>query len=443
MRGDQAMDRVKKTGGNAEGEDNPVSVGSPLDRAQNGSAPQGIRRQLREQIMQELNERREVSDGELLELIDQAVLEAGKSQYLPLKEKVELRSRLFDSFRRLDILQELVDDPEITEIMVNGKDCIFVERSGQMQPWGKSFESTEQLEDMIQQIVSRVNRIVNVSTPIADARLEDGSRVHVVLPPVALDGPALTIRKFPEPITIEKLILLGAMSEEAALLMQKLVAAGYNIFISGGTNSGKSTFLNALSAYIPSDERLVTIEDSAELQICNIPNMVRMETRNANAEGAGELAVADLIRASLRMNPDRILVGEVRGREALDMVSAMNTGHDGCLSTGHGNSPKDMLSRLETMILMGVDLPLPAIRSQIASAIDIMVHLGRLRDRSRKVLAIVEVGGYENGEICLNPLYQFEESETGEKTRGKVYGVLKKVGTIKATQKLKAAGIAL
>lgn len=412
-----------------------------------GELRRGIREQLREEVMAALNSRGQTEDDELMELIDQAILDMGQREYLPLKEKIRLRTSLFDSFRRLDILQELVDNREITEIMVNGKDHIFVESHGQIRPWENHFESLEQLEDMIQQIVSRVNRIVNVSSPIVDARLEDGSRVHVVLPPVALDGPTLTIRKFPEPITMEKLMAFGAISSEAAEFLKRLVAARYNIFISGGTNSGKSTFLNALSAYIPADERLVTIEDSAELQIRHVPNLVRLETRNANGEGEGQITMGDLIRASLRMSPNRIVVGEVRGKEALDMLSAMNTGHDGSLSTGHGNSPRDMLTRLETMVLMGMELPLAAVRSQIASALDIIVHLGRLRDKSRRVLSIMEVGDYEDGQIKLYSLYQFEE-ETGTvagkgKDGEKVRGSLKKTGQLRNTAKLKAAGYQL
>lgn len=406
----------------------------------------GIKEILKEQLMVELNERRQVSDEELLELIDESIFELGLRHYLPLKEKIQVRQSLFDSFRRLDILQELVDNPVITEIMVNGKDNIFVESKGRMDRWDKTFDTEEQLEDMIQQIVSRVNRVVNVSSPIADARLEDGSRVHVVLPPIALNGPTLTIRKFPESITMERLIEWKAISADAVKLLQKLVLSGYNIFISGGTNSGKSTFLNALSAFIPEDERLITIEDSAELQIQHVPNLVRLETRNANAEGEGAIGIGDLIRAALRMNPSRIVVGEVRGRETLEMLQAMNTGHDGSLSTGHGNNPRDMISRIETMVLMGMDLPLPAVRSQIASALDIIIHLGRLRDKSRKVLEITEVGKYEDGEIILNPLYRFEE-ETGkqEKRTGKetVEGSLKQVGSLWSTAKLQSAGYSL
>lgn len=420
---------------------------------------------LKAQVREEIQNCRHIEDEELYTWIDQALSEEAEQQYLPLKTRLELRRRLYDAFRKLDILQELVDDPEVTEIMVNGKDHIFVERRGRIERWDQGFEQVEQLEDMIQQIVSRINRAVNVSNPIADARLSDGSRVHVVLPPVALDGPVVTIRKFPEPITAGKLIVLGSLSEEAAGFLERLVKAGYNLFISGGTGSGKTSFLNAMSGFIPETERVITIEDSAELQIRQIPNLVRLETRNANGEGEGAIEISNLIRASLRMRPDRIIVGEVRGKECLDMLQALNTGHAGSLSTGHGNSPKDMLSRLETMTLMGADLPLAAVRSQIASAIDILIHLGRLRDRSRKVLEIVEIGDYIDGEIRINPLFRFEEEtqEDGgdgheeEKTRrragagsvrgtgnvpetGKVRGSLKQVGYLQAVEKLRAAG---
>lgn len=398
---------------------------------------------LHEKLSVELSDMRHVADADLYAMIDEEIAGAEKEHFLSVREKIGLRSSLFNAFRKLDILQELVDRKEITEIMVNGKDRIFVEASGRILQWDKTFKSNEQLEDMVQQIVSRVNRIVNVSTPIADARLEDGSRVHVVLPPVSLDGPIVTIRKFPEVITMEKLIGYGSITPEAAAFMKKLVQAGYNIFISGGTNSGKTTFLNALSAYIPDSERVITIEDSAELQLKHIRNLVRLETRCANAQGEGAVTIAELIRASLRMNPDRIVVGEVRGGEALDMLQAMNTGHDGSLSTGHGNSPKDMLSRLETMVLTGADLPLTAIRSQISSAIDIMIHLGRLRDHSRHVLSITEVGECMNGEIILNELYAFRESTAGSARRGKVEGNLQKTGELRNKTKLYAAGIEL
>lgn len=416
-------------------------------------------RRLKEEIREELQGRNQIEDEELYDCIDQAIAREASCRYLPLRRRLELKNRLYDAFRRLDILQELVDDPEVTEIMVNGRDHIFVEKKGRIERWERGFEKTEQLEDMIQQIVSRINRVVNVSRPIADARLEDGSRVHVVLPPVALDGPVVTIRKFPEPITAEKLIAIGSLSGEAAEFLRRLVRAGYNLFISGGTGSGKTTFLNAMSGFIPETERVITIEDSAELQIRQIPNLVRLETRNANGEGEGAIEISDLIRASLRMRPDRIIVGEVRGKECLDMLQALNTGHSGSLSTGHGNSPRDMLTRLETMTLMAADLPLAAVKSQIASAIDILVHLGRLRDRSRKVLEIVEVGAYLDGEIQLNPLYRFveegeedndrrgKEDDRGQVIRagreadtGKVRGSLVRVGQLQAVEKLRAAG---
>lgn len=409
-----------------------------------------ILRTLREQIQAELQEYAQIEEQELFSCIDRAIQEEGKHRYLPLAMRLELKHRLYDSFRRLDILQELVDDPEVTEIMVNGKDHIFVERHGTISQWEYGFEQEEQLEDMIQQIVSSINRTVNVSQPIADARLSDGSRVHVVLPPVALDGPVVTIRKFPEPITIEKLIRMESLTQEAADFLEKLVGAGYNLFISGGTGSGKTTFLNALSAFIPSEERVITIEDSAELQIRQIPNLVRLETRTANGEGEGAIEISDLIRAALRMRPDRLVIGEVRGKECADMLQAMNTGHSG-LSTGHSNNPKDMLSRLEAMTLMANDIPLAAVRSQIAAAIDVMVHLGRLRDKSRRVLQIVEVGEFTNGEIPLNPLFCFMEDTEGrnegrykkegeKKQKGRVYGSLKKVGELKAVEKLRNAG---
>lgn len=403
--------------------------------------------QIKERIRIQLRDRSQVDDDVLYACIEEAVEEEARARYLPLAGRLELRNRLVNAFRRLDILQELVDNPEITEIMINGKDQIFVEQHGRISRWEEGFDSNQQLEDMIQQIVSRINRAVNVANPIADARLPDGSRVHIVLPPIALDGPVVTIRKFPEPITVQRLLELGSLSEEAVDFLKKLVCAGYNIFICGGTGSGKTSFLNAMSAFIPETDRIVTIEDSAELQIRQVPNLVRLETRNANAEGEGAIEISDLIRASLRMRPDRIIVGEVRGKECLDMLQALNTGHAGSLSTGHGNSPKDMLSRLETMTLMAGELPLMAVRSQIASALDIMVHLGRLRDKSRKVLEIVEVGDFENGEIQLNPLFRFEEESDedqkkrdGGRRREKVKGSLVKVGSLRSVEKLRQAG---
>ena len=376
---------------------------------------------------------RGVTDEELYALIDEKIEEAEADNYLPVAKKLQIRTRLFDSFRRLDILQELIDRSDITEIMVNGYENVFVEKKGVMKRWPLRFKNQEQLEDMIQQIVSRVNRTVNVSQPIVDARLADGSRVHVVLPPVSLCGPVVTIRKFPEPLTMNKLISYGAITRDAAEFLGKLVRSGYNIFISGGTNSGKTTFLNALSGFIPDDERVITIEDSAELQLRHIKNLVPLEARNANAQGDGAVTISDLIRASLRMNPDRIVVGECRGGEALDMLQAMNTGHDGSLSTGHANSAKEMLSRIETMVLSGSTgqgLPLDAIRGQMASAIDIIIHLGRLRDRTRKVLQIVEILNYEKGEIRTGTLYEFSEAS----------GLLEKTGELTNTEKLRAAG---
>lgn len=431
----------KKTGKNLPGD---LEAGQEADEGmegfceENGWTMEEVRKELRRRLRQELEGRRQTEDEELSELIDSMIHQAGKTLYLPLAERVKLREELYNSFKKLDILQELVDNPQITEIMVNGEHSVFVERDGSIFQWNRSFETREQLEDLIQQIVSRVNRTVNASSPIADARLEDGSRVHVVLPPVALDGPVLTIRKFPEPITMERLIRLGSITEAAAEFLKKLVRTGYNLFISGGTGSGKTTFLNALSEFIPQEERLITIEDSAELQITHVPNLVRLETRAANHEGSREITIRDLIRASLRMRPDRILVGEVRGAEALEMLQSMNTGHSGSISTGHANSSQDMLLRLETMVLMGADLPLAAIRSQIASAIDILIHLGRLRDRSRRVLEIGEVMGIEKGEIVLHPLFRFKEEKGGK--RGSVEGVLEQVGELQNRQKLELSG---
>ena len=397
-----------------------------------------LKQELKREIMQGFSYQHQMTDEEVAQIIDEAIQKRAQIQPLVLQDRLKLQKELFDSFRRLDILQELVDDPEITEIMVNGPDEVFVETKGKIGRWDKSFESKTQLLDLIQQIVGRVNRIVNTSTPIVSARLPDDSRVHVVLEPIALNGPILTIRKFPEPMTMERLLAYGSISEEAAELLKKLTAARYNIFVSGGTGAGKTSLLNALSEYIPCDERVITIEDSAELNLSHIENLVRMETREANAEGEGAIGIGDLIRESLRMRPDRIVVGEVRGKEALDMLQALNTGHGG-FSTGHGNSVKDMMSRLETMVLMAAELPLPAIRSQTVSAIDIMVHVARMRDRSRRVVAIEEVDRIENGEIILNPLFVFEE--TGErKDLGKVEGRLQKTGTLKHKEKLRMAG---
>ena len=347
-----------------------------------------IKQEIKKELLSDLEEK-QLSDTHLYQEIDTALL---NRKELALREKLYLRTAVFDSFRRLDLLSELLDDPGITEIMINSPDEIFVERKGQMERWNKAFQSAEQLSDLIQQIVSRINRAVNTKSPIVDARLEDGSRVHVVLPP---------------PITMDKLIQLESLNEEAADFLKSLVRASYNIFISGGTNSGKTTFLNALSQYIPKRERIITIEDSAELQIQEVENLVSLESRNANAEGEGAINISDLIKASLRMSPNRIIVGEVRGKECLDMLNAMNTGHDGSISTGHGNSSRDMLRRMETMVLQGADLPLSSIRNMIASAIEIMVHLGRTKDHKRRVLEISEVIGVENEEVQLKKLYQY------------------------------------
>ncbi|MCS7461130.1 CpaF family protein [Paenibacillus doosanensis] len=398
---------------------------------------------LKQVVKEKLDLSVSVTDQQLLELIEQEVFAYPFETYSTAGQKHQLIMRLFHSFRGLDILQPLVDNPAVTEIMINRYDQIFIEREGRVSLADVKFESKEKLEDVIQAIVAKVNRAVNEANPIVDARLLDGSRVNVVLPPVALDGAVMTIRKFPEsPLTLRDLMGKGALTEEAASFLIKLVQAKYNVFIGGGTGSGKTTFLNALSQYIPDDERIITIEDSAELQIRTVPNLVRLETRNANTEGKGEISIRDLIRSSLRMRPNRIIVGEVRGAEALDMLQALNTGHDGSLSTGHANSTTDMLSRLETMVLSGASLPVDVVRKQICSAIDVMIHLQRLRDRSRRVTEISEVAGIEDGEVKLNRLYEFVE--TGEDAGGRVVGELRPTGnTLIHTEKLAMAGIAL
>ena len=393
---------------------------------------------LHARILEELDMSKEVEDEELTRIIYRILKEEGEQEYISLWEKTALGRELFNAFRKLDLLQEFLEDDEITEIMINGTQSIFYVKRGQLYQSERRFHSKEKLEDVIQQIVSGSNRVVNEASPIVDARLNDGSRVNVVLAPVAINGPIVTIRKFPkESITMKQLILWESVSEELVSFLTMLVAAGYNIFISGGTGSGKTTFLNALSQYIPRDERIITIEDNAELKIQGIPNLVSLEVRNANMEGVGEITIRDLIKSALRMRPDRIIVGEVRSAEALDMLQALNTGHDGSLSTGHANSPKDMLSRLEMMVLMGAPIPLRAIRRQIASGIDIIVHLGRLRDKSRKVLEVSEILGYQDGEILLTPVFVYEE--TGEKN-GKIQGNWKEVAALTHTEKLLAAG---
>lgn len=424
-----------------------------MDNNRTGSLSERIR----DDIEIRLHDRMAVSDEELAELIDDRIREHSREGILNLEDRLRLRKELFDSYRKLGVLQDLVDDPNVTEIMVNGYDCIFFEKRGRITLWDRKFRSEEELEDLIQQIVGRVNRTVNLASPIADARLEDGSRVHVVLPPVSIDGASLTIRKFPESFDMKKLIAKASLTEEAAEFLQVLVRSGYNIFISGGTGSGKTTFLNALSGFIPASERVITIEDSAELQIQHVKNLIRLETREATRDGAEAVTMRDLIRASLRMRPDRIIVGEIRGAEALDMLQAMNTGHDGSLSTGHANSAADALIRIETMVLTGEGgLPLAAIRRQIASAIDLIIQIARLRDRSRRVMEITEVTGYENGEITLSPIFRFEEegwedAGVGERKNKKrkepfaggihVEGTLRKVGELKNRRKLLLSGI--
>ena len=373
---------------------------------------QNLKQQLQETVRQRMDMSSELSDAQIGEIIDSVIMEKSREVYMSAVTKLTLRQELFNAIRRLDLLQELIDDKTVTEIMVNGADAIFYERDGRIYTWDRHFESREKLEDVIQQIVSRSNRQVNESIPIVDARLKDGSRVNVVLDPVALNGPILTIRKFPEEaITMEDLIRWESISQEAAEYLKVLVKAGYNIFISGATSTGKTTFLNVLADYIPKTERVITIEDSVELQIHGIENLVRMEVRQADGDGVSNVTLRDLIRTSLRMRPDRIIVGEVRGEEALDMIQSMNTGHDGSLSTGHANSPQDMLSRLETMALFASDIPIQAIRKQIASSIDIIVQLERLRDRSRRVTAIAEVLDCTEDAYILNPIFEFHEQD--------------------------------
>ena len=365
---------------------------------------------IRDLLMEKLDMSREMTDREILDEIDQLILNRMRDSYISLNEKLQLRQELFYSVRKLDVLQELIEDETVTEIMVNGPDAIFVERGGRLGKWDKSFTSREKLEDVIQQIAGRCNRVINESMPIVDARLENGARVNAVISPVALNGPILTIRRFPDtPITMDRLIALESLTCECARFLKALVRARYSIVIGGGTGSGKTTFLGALSDYIPEDERIITIEDNAELKIQGVENLVRLEAKMANMEGAVSVSIRDLIKTALRMRPDRIVVGEVRGGEAVDMLQALNTGHEGSLSTAHANSARDMLSRLETMTLMGVDLPLEAIRRQIASGVDILIHLGRMRDKTRKVLEITEVCGYEKNEIITRTLFRREE----------------------------------
>ena len=392
---------------------------------------------IRNNLINKFDLTRNLSDEEIYSFIDNEIIETSRQQFISLTDKERLRYILFNSIRGYDVLQELLDDQNITEIMINGPDDIFIERNGLLEKSEIHFSSPEKLQDIIQQIVSEANRRVNEASPIADARLYDGSRVNIVLNPVALNGPAVTIRKFPDtPLSMNDLIQFGTLTHETADFLHLLVLSGYNIFVCGGTGSGKTTFLNVLSDFIPSSERVITIEDSAELQL-HIPNIVKLEARQANTDGKNEITIRDLIRSSLRMRTNRIIVGEIRGAEALDMLTAFNTGHDGSMSTGHGNSPRDMLRRIETMVLMGVDMPVSSIKGQIASAIDIIVFLGRMRDHSRRVLEITEIADFTDNEIILNPLYIFKESGSTQK----VTGSLQKTGnSLKDITKIQMSG---
>jgi len=399
-------------------------------------------REIKEEAGARLDLSKHFSDDDIKEIIKEVIFEKTRDRFCSLTKKQAILAQVFNSMRRLDIIQPLIEDGLVTEIMVNSREEIFVEKEGKITQLNLKFESSERLQNVIQSIVSKVNRVVNEACPIVDARLQDGSRVNVVLPPVALKGPTITIRKFSEePLTIGKLVDMGSLTHEAANFLKSLVQAKYNIFISGGTGSGKTTFLNALSNFIPEYERIITIEDSAELQLPNISNLVSLETRNENTEGKGEITIRDLLKTSLRMRPDRVIVGEVRGGEALDMLQAMNTGHDGSLSTGHANSTRDMLSRLETMVLSTAPLPIEAIRKQIASALDIIIHLGRLRDGSRRVMEISEISAVVCGEITLNPLFSFTEEGDAD---NRVIGTLSNTGNrLKTTLKLKMAGMSM
>lgn len=402
---------------------------------------QEILDEIKQEVVSRIDLYKEYQDEEIIDVIDEVIIKKSKELYISTSNKRQLRKLIFNSIRRYDILQDLIEDPTITEIMINGSDHIFIEQKGKISLWDKQFESNKKLEDIIQAIVSKSNRTINESNPIVDARLSDGSRVNIVLPPVSLSGPIVTIRRFPDkPISMKKLIQFGTLTKELADFLEKLVIAGYNIFISGGTGSGKTTFLNVLSNFIPSDERIITIEDSAELQIQNIKNLVRLEVRNANVEGKNEVSIRELIKTSLRMRPDRIVVGEVRDAAALDMLQAMNSGHDGSLSTGHANSTRDMLNRLETLVLMALDLPITAVRKQIISAIDIIIHIERLRDKSRKVVEVSEVIDCIEGEYVVNKLYVFEER--GQDEKGNVIGKIEKANNkIINDFKLRKAGI--
>lgn len=395
--------------------------------------------ELKKQILERVDLSREVSDEEIQELIDEVVLFCGKERHLSLNERCRIKRELFYALRKMDMLQELLEEKSVTEIMVNGTDGIFLEKNGKLSRWEKSFSSKERILDIIQQITGACNRVVNEASPIVDARLENGDRVHVVLPPVAVNGPIITIRRFPEePVTMQKLLELESLSEEEAEFLKKAVQAGYSILVAGGTGSGKTTFLNVLAGHIPQDERVIVIEDTAELQIRNVPNLVRLETRDGGAEDCREISMRDLIKAALRMRPTRLIIGEVRGAEAFELLTCLNTGHDGSLSTCHANSTADTVTRLETMVLMGMELPLQAIRRQIASGVDLIVYLGRLRDKSRRLLEITEVTGMEGEQVELNPLFLFRV--TGERN-GKICGIQERVGEMKQIEKFQRAGM--
>lgn len=395
---------------------------------------------IKNRVIMQIDPGRDTDENEITDIINNVIIRMKNSRIININERTFLVKAILNDIKKLDILQELLEDDSITEIMVNGFNNIFYERHGRIYKWEKCFESKEKLSDIVQRIAAQSNKQINESSPICDIRLEGGQRANAVLHPVALDGPVLTIRKFYDtPISIDKLIEMNSITEEAAEFLKMLVVSKYNIFISGGTGSGKTTFLNALSNFIPKDERIITIEDSAELRLNGVANLVRLEAREANIEGKNEVTIRDLIKTSLRMRPDRIIVGEVRGSETIDMLQAMITGHDGSMSTGHSNGPEDMILRLETMVLMGLDMPVAAIRNQIASAIDIIVHLGRLRDKSRKVLSISEVVGLSEGKVHINNLFEFDEE--GEDENGKVMGSLKPTqNTLFRVGKQKAAG---
>ena len=395
--------------------------------------------ELKEEVLEALDLLEEVTDEQVLEVIDKVLKTSVLSRTMSLNERCALRQDLFHSIRRLDILEELLADDSVTEIMINGENGIFLEREGNLEAYTGGKISKERLEELVVRITGMSNRMINEASPLADARLGDGSRVHVAIAPIALDGIVVTIRKFPkQAITLEELLERESFNREVAEFLEKAVKAKYNIFVSGSTGSGKTTLLNVLSDFIPKNERIITIEDTAELQIRNLVNLVRLEARNSVVEGCKEITIRDLLRASLRMRPDRLVIGEVRGMETVDMLQAFNTGHQGSLSTGHGNSTKDMLYRLETMVLMGMEIPAVAVRRQLASGIDLMIHLGRLRDKRRVLLEISEIAGYENDEIMLNPIFTFEE--TGVDAAGKILGTWKKVGELKHKEKLRMAG---